>query len=361
MTSPHRSADAPVSRSFARAAACAALALAAGVRSLGAQQAPGVPAGVPAGSSATPAGGSGTPRVEHAAAAFRAGRYAEAKAELEGVVAGDPRNAEALYYLGRVALAARDVDGAVQRLGAAVRLADADARYHTWLGRAYGEQARRANLFRQPGLASAARAQLERAVALAPDDLEARKALSEFYAVAPSAAGGGKAKAREQAAEIKRRNAYEGALQTAWVLADGNDPAGAERELLEARRAFPDSIGPARALADLYVTRLSRPADGYRLLDSLAHRRPDDMPTQYSLGRAGAVWGQQLDVAQRALTAYLAHTPHDGEPTLAAAHYRLGTVHAQRGDTAAARAAYQAALRLDPSLAAARTALDALR
>jgi hypothetical protein len=39
-------------------------------------------------------------------------------------------------------------------------------------------------VFRQPGLASSARSHLERAVALAPDDLDARKALSEFYAVA---------------------------------------------------------------------------------------------------------------------------------------------------------------------------------
>src|SRR5947207_2034551 len=82
-----------------------------------------------------------------------------------------------------------------------------------------------------------------------------------FYAVAPAMFGGGKPKAREQASEIKRRNRYEGLIAMAWVLADGNNPQGAEVELLEAVAAYPDSVEPARALTDLYLSRLNRGSD----------------------------------------------------------------------------------------------------
>jgi tetratricopeptide (TPR) repeat protein len=71
--------------------------------------------------------------------------------------------------------------------------------------------------------------------------------------------------------------------------------------------------------------------------------------------------GQRLEVAEQALGAYLAYAPRHGEPSHAAAHYRLGTIHARRGDVARARAAYEAALALDPGLAPARTALEGLR
>ena len=71
-----------------------------------------------------------------------------------------------------------------------------------------------------PGLVAKSKTQQELAVARDPENLEARRALAEFYAVAPAMFGGGKPKAREQASEIKRRNRYQGLMAMAWVLAD---------------------------------------------------------------------------------------------------------------------------------------------
>jgi tetratricopeptide (TPR) repeat protein len=299
--------------------------------------------------------------TDAAHAAFLSGQYPSARANLSAIVSREPTNAEAAFLLGRVALATRSTDEAVKWLRKAVELNSGEARYHVWLGRALSDQARAANVLRQPSIASDSREHLEKAVQLAPNDIEARKAMSEFYAIAPAFMGGGKQKAREQAAAIKRLDPYQGYLQMAWVLADGNDPQSAEKQLLEARERYPDSAGVVHALADLYLSRLGRGAEGLRLEQEYSVKHPEDSIAQFFLGRAAVISNQSLDVAERALRAYLTRSPRYGEPTIASARFRLGNMFARKGDKASARAEYEAALKLDPGLVQARTALAALK
>jgi tetratricopeptide (TPR) repeat protein len=291
---------------------------------------------------------------------FLSGSYSEAQSMLEGILANNARDAESIYYLGRVKLVLHDVDAAAELFERASALDATKAEYEMWLGKALGEQARSANVFRQPLLASRSRGHLEHAVALAPNDIEIRKALSEFYAIAPEFLGGGKAKAREQAAEVRRLNAYEGMIQMAWVLADGNDPAGAEKELLVGRRVYPDSAAVVHALSDLYLQRLNRAAEGLQLELAFAAGHESDRVGLFYLGRAASISGDRLAEGEAALRKYMGRTPRYGEPSLAAAHFRLGGILTRRGDKAGARRELETALQLDPSLAAVRSALSAL-
>jgi Flp pilus assembly protein TadD len=64
---------------------------------------------------------------------------------------------------------------------------------------------------------------------------------------------------------------------------------------------------------------------------------------------------------ESALRFYLLHTPQPDEPSLALAHWRLGIIAERRGDTAAARQAYQIAATMDPNLKQVKEALSRLK
>ncbi|MCU1246287.1 MAG: repeat protein, partial [Acidobacteria bacterium] len=145
-------------------------------------------------------------QVPQAEALFQQGRYDEAQ-RLLAPLTGD---AQALAMMGRIALARSEPDKAVDYLEKAVAKNDRMAPFHYWLGSAYGQQAMVAGMLKAAMLAGKTRDQLERAVQLDPNLLEARFGLIDFYVVAPSMLGGSEDKALQQAAEIKRRDSFAG-------------------------------------------------------------------------------------------------------------------------------------------------------
>ena len=68
-----------------------------------------------------------------------------------------------------------------------------------------------------------------------------------------------------------------------------------------------------------------------------------------------------MDRGEQALRRCLELTPGKGEPGHAAAQWRLGVIAEKRGDRAAARSAYEEALKLDPAFAQARESLVKLK
>jgi hypothetical protein len=76
----------------------------------------------PAPPSAPRAGAAATP-VQSAIQLFQSGKTADAKAAFEAILKRDPKNAEAHYYLGRIAIAAQDFDGAADRFQQAAQAA----------------------------------------------------------------------------------------------------------------------------------------------------------------------------------------------------------------------------------------------
>jgi tetratricopeptide (TPR) repeat protein len=291
---------------------------------------------------------------------YEAGDREAARRHLEPVAAGRHGDPEAAYYLGRIALESGDWDGAVKWLERAVSLAPEVATYHVRLGQAYGQKAQRASRLQQPGLATKVRASLTRALDLDPDNVDAHSGLIDFHLIAPRIMGGNKATALEHARAIQARNAYLGSFLAARVHASSNEPDRAIQELRSLMAAFPDSAAPAISLAVLHHGRQEWAA-AMQVLRPLAAASPPRWSAVYQVGRTGALSGDYLDEAERALRRYLAHEPAQGEASHTAAHWRLGMVLEHRGDRVGARAAYEAALRLDPGYDEARKALNRLR
>ena len=144
---------------------------------------------------------------------FARGQFSAAQQFFETFVRQRSTDPVGVYYLGRLAFESKQYDQASTWFEKAVKLDSSNSDYHLWLGRAYGEQAQHAEgdaFF----LARKVKKQLETAVALNPDNLDARSDLLDYYLQAPPLVGGDATKARAQAQEITKRNAEEG--RKAW-------------------------------------------------------------------------------------------------------------------------------------------------
>jgi tetratricopeptide (TPR) repeat protein len=297
------------------------------------------------------------PALDSAVRLFDAREYAAARARLAAVSTAEPANAEAAYYLGRVAIVDGDAKAAVAYLERAVRLAPRTAAYHHWLGRAYGRQVRRVNRVRQAFVAKKIRRAFQTAVALDPSDVAARRDLLQFYLVAPGIVGGSVDRARAQARELAARSPMLGRVAAGWIAEASNDNAAAERAYLDAVAQYPDSAEPYLALGALYQ-RTEAWDRAFDVYDRLLRACPREVQAYYQLGRAASLSGRNLDRGARALQTYLAEKPGEGDAPLASAHYRLGLIYEWQGRAEQAREQYATSLRLDPGQ---RDARDALR
>jgi tetratricopeptide (TPR) repeat protein len=304
---------------------------------------------------AEPAAGPLAPGVR----AFEARRYEEARRFFEPFVKTHPRDGAAACWYGRTLFGLGRFDDAAEELERATELAPRHADCHFWLGRTYGRAAQRAGMLRGVGLAKDARAAFEQAVALDPEHLEARFYLMQFYLRAPAVMGGSVDKAGEQAAAIAQRDAVRGAIAQANVLLDQADATGAIRLLEE---AVTKSEGDSRARLALggVLQQEKRWDAAFEVYEAILAKDHDHWDALYQIGRTAALSGRHLERGEAALRRYVGHVPGPDSPAVAAAHYQLGIVLEKRGDKPGAKAAYQAALRLDPGLGDAKKALAKL-
>ena len=242
----------------------------------------------------------------------------------------------------------------------AVKAAPDVAIYHFWFGRATGEQAQRANPLRQPGLARRVKGEFEKAAALDPTYIAPHEGLLRFYLAAPGFLGGSVDRARMEADAIMQLNTWRGGLAHSNVAFAAKDTAGLIQANEKLAAEYPDSITPYFTLFNVQLAQRQWNA-AWSQADRLEKLRPDLPIVRYAIGRAAAESGEQLDRGEAALRKYAEYTPKPNEPSLAAAHWRLGMIAEHRGDRAAARQAYETASKLDPDFKAAKEALARLK
>lgn len=308
---------------------------------------------------AAPLTASVDPALAPAIGQFQSGQFAQAQGAFATYVAAHPNDADGHYWNGRALIGLRRVDAGVAALETAVKLAPGRSDVVLALGRGYARSAQDANVFRMPGLAKRARECWDKAVALDPDNLDARESLVDFHVMAPGLLGGSVDEAAKQAEEIARRDAARGAIARATVAQSAKDLARAEKLLRDALGADAGEDRVRRALG-LLLQAEQKWEDAFALYDTILVARPDAWDALYQVGRTAALSGRKLERGAQALARYLGHTPGPEEPAAANAHYRLGMIREQQSDKAAARSEYQAALKLDPALKEAKAALEKL-
>jgi tetratricopeptide (TPR) repeat protein len=295
--------------------------------------------------------------VEQGVQLFNAGKYADAKAVL---LPHGEREPNAAFHLGRIEMENDEAGSAAGWFERAVRMNPKSAVYHDWLGRAYGTQARRANMFRAASLAGKTKTAFETAVALDPENLDAREGLMAFYAGAPGMVGGSKEKAREVLLEIRKRNAYRGSLAAAGLCAREKNTACAESELNAMLKRYPDSAAVYSSLAALHADQ-KRFDKAFAVIDDRLGKKPNEAISLYQLGRTASLSGERLDDGERALKTSLAGPIPERGPEPAHVHYRLGMIYEKKGAKDLAREEYRTTLKLRPRHRDAEKALAALR
>ena len=250
--------------------------------------------------------------------------YSAARQMLERLTAAEPGNAEAFFQLGRAAMTLDDDPAtAVSALEKATELSPANSRYQQRLGDAYGRSAQKAGVFSKFGLARKCKAAYEKAVELDPKNIDAHFSLLGYYQQAPGIAGGGMDHAYAEAEVIKKLDPTRG--RTAFAT------------LYLAEKKYSEAIG---------------------LYDAILKDNPSDYGALYAIGRIAAITGEQLEKGLVALRKCLELTPPADLPGHAAAHWRIGNILEKQGDKSAARAEYQAALKVDAKF---QQAIDSLK
>src|ERR1700693_2694195 len=198
-------------------------------------------------------------------------------------------------------------DAGISACEKAISLAPDNSLYHLWLGRIYGEKADHAGFLSAAGMAKKVHAEFERAVELAPNNWEARTDLAEFYLEAPGIVGGGKDKARAQAALIAPLNPAMSHWVIARIAEKNKDNAAAEREY---RAAIDASNGGARAWVNVagFYRHTNRFEDMDQALLTM-EARPLDRPAALVDG-AGMLLRAERDypLAIRLVRRYMAST-----------------------------------------------------
>lgn len=274
-----------------------------------------------------------------------------------GVAAAECWQANVL--LGRAGLASGEIDAAIAHFETAAKLLPDDSMIHTWLGRALLS---RASEKRSLEDAEQGVGQLKKAIALDPENLDARQTLASFHRVVPWIAGGDMDVADEQAEFVRARDPQRGLL----MLAQNRMADGDEDEAIALLRAALDEHpewSDAALELGLFYQHEERFDEAFAVLDEHAAREGAKPALLYQLGRTAALSGRFLDEGRNAMRRYIALTDTDKSLDMpaSAAWWRLGMIEEQAGDLDAARVAYAKAVELDPGDEIARNALNALQ
>ncbi|MFN2633987.1 MAG: tetratricopeptide repeat protein [Thermoanaerobaculia bacterium] len=262
-----------------------------------------------------------------------------------------------LIEQGRAAMGRGETDAAIEVLERAVAQSPQSAEVHFALGSAYGNKVQASGLIAAAKYGSKITDEFSRAVALDPRYVEARFGLVQVYAGAPPIFGGSYEKAFEQAKKIQAIDPIDGHLAYAFIFSLQKKLDLAEKEYADAIREQPAS---PKAHAD-FGRYLASSAKNYTAasveLEAALKLDPRYMPALYHLGRTTSLASTNLARGEEALKHYVAYTPKSNEPTLASAHYYLGTLYEKQGKKEEAKRGYQTALKMNPSLKQATEAL----
>lgn len=246
---------------------------------------------------------------------FEKKNYYGAKKFFNDYLKANPDQPEAYYYLGRIAMEENDLEQATDYFDKAVDIDDSKSEYFTWKGIAYVQLLSTVDFMKQGLYAPRALKALETAVALDPDNIDARMWLAGYYAQAPVFAGGSKEKTKEQ---------YTAILEI--------DPS-----------FVPAYVNYGIALMDFEEYDLA-----FECFEKSLTLDPGNYSAYLYIGRLSAESGQFSIQGVLSLKKFIDLAPEEYQQYRDEAWWYLGTIYLQDGDAENARLAYEKAVALDP-------------
>jgi len=244
---------------------------------------------------------------------YRQKRYPEARVAFERIVAREPANAEACYYLGMTLRRRGDANAlndALPWMQKAAGLAPNNAEYLADFG---GMSLLSAAQHNSLGAATRGRDAMEKSLQLDPENLDARDGLIQFYLRAP------------------------------WPLGKKNR---ANFHLEEMRKRDPTRATVIEVLAK---TNAREYGAAFKLCEDVLTENPHDYAALYHYGRTAALSGENLPRGLSHLEKCLSLVaPGPAAPPRASIWQQIGLIQEKLGHPKEARTAYETSLKLDP-------------
>jgi tetratricopeptide (TPR) repeat protein len=275
-----------------------------------------------------------------------------------------------------------------------VELAPKDPDAHFTLARVYGMHARASSVLKKPGLAGRFKKEADLALSLDPDHEGALESMIEFHREAPGIVGGDRKKvaglcdrliqAHPTAGWLKKADiagdekdstlaenflrkavAAENAPQAKfalarWLAPSWRKPAEAERFAREAATAEPWRSG-AWALIVALQGLQQRWAEVEATLIAAEAGAPGELGPHYQAARLLVAAKKEPARAEALLRRYIKAEPETGQPSHAAARWRLAQALEQQGRVPEALAELRMAIKLDSKLDGAKQDLKRLK
>jgi tetratricopeptide (TPR) repeat protein len=317
-------------------------------------------------------------------ALIRDGHFKRARVILEQRYQANPNDPETLRLLSQIRQAWGDTAMAVTLAEKALSANPKDARYHLRLADALGEEAEKASVLRQFGLARRFKSEVDATLALDPNNTEALSMLMGYYWQAPGVIGGDKTQARaipERILKIDPVKGYDAVATLArWEKKTVDYDALARKALEASPNSYQANVGIANLCINSKPSRLAEAEDYARrairidatrveahssLAAALALQSkwpevdaalsdgekavPDNLAPYIRAANICVLKGTELARGERYLRQYLAQEPEPGFPGHAYTRWRLGLILEKQGRKPEAIAEQQNAVKLDPN------------
>jgi tetratricopeptide (TPR) repeat protein len=246
---------------------------------------------------------------------------------------------EAQNLLCRVRFQLQQWSQAVAECQQAVNLNNKNSDYFMWLGRALGQQASHASFISAYGDAKKSLAAMQTAVQLNPQNGPALSDLGDYYAQAPSIAGGGTSKAQQIASQLDKVDAGRAAQLRGDIAMAAKDYTTAENQYKLAATTSPHPADMWTVLANFYRGRQRWSDLDTAINNCMSAAARDKQPGIGLYDGAGVLISANRNpqLAATMLEDYLAGSSKSEEAPAFIAHIRLGRLKQQLGDAAGAQ------------------------
>lgn len=254
---------------------------------------------------------------------FKNKQYKKAENVLTHFIKSNPKNLEALEYLGDAYGYQEQWDNAIITYKKLVDLKPKEANYHYKYGGAMGMKALE-NKFKALGFISDIKTAFLTAAKLDKTHINTRWALVELYVQLPMLFGGSSSKALAYANELERISKVDGFMAKGYVYEYDDQPKLAEKFYL---KAITDggSLVCFDKLTKFYENE-KQPENAIKNLEN-AHQKHQRNALHYQIGKVAAEYNVALDKGEKCLQVYIKnYSAEDGVPK-AWANYRLAQIH----------------------------------
>jgi tetratricopeptide (TPR) repeat protein len=297
--------------------------------------------------------------LDEAIRLYEKGEYKKAADLLSDLSKSSPEEPKARLWLGKTLIKIRKWGNAIKELEKATEIQPSNAHYRLWLGRACGYDAdhtwKPVAAFKAPRVIK----EFEAASKLAPEDLDIRFDMLDFYLQAPGPLGGGKDKAKAEVQKIAKLDPKKAFVARAMMFRHDEKYDLAQKELTQATVDYPDYAAGYLDLADFLLEQKSFES---ALKNSQKALELEPSKRAKLIQAASRVrLGTDLNEAERSLQELASGSLGDHDPSFEEIYYWMGECHLAKGNKVKAREAFEKALAFDPDYEPAKKSLSKLR